>query len=61
MRPAGGTFAEPGKDAPGLFSVEEPGDYVAVCFIPLGSTPDNEEADGPPHLTQGMKVEFTVR
>ena len=56
----GGTFAEPGSDAPGLFSVEETGDYVAVCFIPVGSTPDNEEADGPPHFTRGMKVEFSV-
>lgn len=56
----GGTFAEPGASAPGLFQLDEPGDYVAVCFIPTGTTPDNEESEGAPHFTNGMKVEFTV-
>lgn len=57
----GGTFAPPGQSAGGLFDMSEPGEYVAVCFIPVGSTPEaGEEVDGPPHLTQGMISEFTV-
>jgi uncharacterized cupredoxin-like copper-binding protein len=40
------------------------GEYVAVCFIPVGSTMEahdaGQEADGPPHMTRGMKTEFTV-
>lgn len=56
-----GTFAPPGTDSAALLDLREPGEYVAVCFIPVGSTPDNEEADGPPHFVQGMKSEFTVQ
>lgn len=57
----GGTFAPPGESAGGLFDMSEPGEYVAVCFIPVGSTPEaGEEVDGPPHFTQGMLSEFTV-
>lgn len=57
----GGTFAEPGGSAPGLLDLTEPGDYIAVCFVPVGSTPDAEgESEGPPHMTQGMRAEFTV-
>lgn len=42
----------------------EPGDYAALCFIPTGSTmanSDEPDGDGPPHFTQGMKTEFTVK
>jgi plastocyanin len=60
MTQQGATFAPPGGTASGLFTLEEPGDYVAVCFIPVGTTPEVEEGSGPPHFTQGMKVEFTV-
>lgn len=61
VTPVGGTFVMPGAQSTGLFDVSEAGDYVAVCFIPVGSTPDaGEESDGPPHFTQGMKAEFTV-
>lgn len=57
----GAAFAAPGSSAAGLISLEEEGDYIAVCFIPVGSTPDAEgEPEGPPHFTQGMKVEFSV-
>jgi plastocyanin len=56
----GQAFSEPGSESKALLSLEKPGEYVAVCFVPVGSTPDNEEADGPPHFTQGMKVEFSV-
>lgn len=46
----------------------EPGRYGAVCFYPVGSTPEaiaaaeasGQEIDAPPHVTQGMFAEFTV-
>lgn len=59
---AGGSFAFPGESAATLVDLSEPGDYVAVCFIPVGSTPDagEEGGSGPPHFTEGMKTEFTV-
>jgi hypothetical protein len=56
----GGGFAPPGGSSGALFELTEPGEYVAVCFVSVGSTPENEEADGPPHFTQGMLTEFTV-
>ncbi|MGI8686754.1 MAG: hypothetical protein ACR2MO_16970 [Acidimicrobiales bacterium] len=40
----------------------EAGDYLVVCFIPVGLT--SEEAappeDSPPHFVRGMKTEFKV-
>lgn len=53
-------FAPPGGTD---YSVGEltAGQYLAVCFVPVGTTPDNEEAEGPPHFTQGMRSEFTVQ
>jgi hypothetical protein len=37
------------------------GDYIAVCFIPVGTTSlDAAPPDGPPHFTQGMVTEFSV-
>jgi hypothetical protein len=37
---------------------------VAVCFVPVGSTIGEDgtehEGDGPPHMVQGMRQEFTV-
>jgi hypothetical protein len=41
----------------------EPGEYIAVCFIPTGTTIDDSgqhEGDGPPHFIEGMQQEFTV-
>ena len=39
----------------------EAGDYIAVCFIPVGTTSmDGPPAEGPPHFTEGMVQEFTV-
>jgi hypothetical protein len=56
----GATFAPPGGESSGLFELDA-GEYIAICFIPVGSTPDAEsESEGPPHFTQGMKAEFTV-
>ena len=57
----GSAFAPPGSTFPTIFEVTEPGDYAAVCFVPVGSTIDLPEGgDGPPHFTQGMLAEFTV-
>jgi hypothetical protein len=55
----GGTFAPPGESEYVVNDLEA-GDYIAVCFIPVGATPENEEGTGPPHFTQGMVAEFTV-
>ncbi|MGH9187303.1 MAG: hypothetical protein ACRD0U_16050 [Acidimicrobiales bacterium] len=49
----GQAFAEPGDQA-SVVGELEPGEYVAVCFIPVGGE------DGPPHFTEGMVGEFIV-
>lgn len=64
-----------GELVEGDLTVSEPGRYVALCFLPVGSDPDEMQemmesdaegppeqgADaGPPHFVQGMKHEFTV-
>ena len=68
--PVGVAFAaQPGSEGEvveGELVVEEPGRYVALCFLPVGSTPEsiedeNAQPSGPPHFTQGMKLEFTVQ
>ena len=51
---SGAVFATPGVTS-GAFLDLTPGDYIAVCFIPVGG---GEE--GPPHFTQGMVAEFGV-
>lgn len=64
----GSVFAAPGEDGEYTVVDLEPGEYLAICFIPKGFTPEVAEAaesggevpDGPPHFTQGMRVEFTV-
>jgi hypothetical protein len=58
----GNAFAPPGDDD--YFVAElEPGDYLAVCFIPTGMTSDEgpPPAEGPPHAMQGMYEEIQVR
>lgn len=58
---AGAVFAEPGATATAIVDVDQPGDYIVVCFIPEGSTPENEAtASGAPHFTYGMVNEFSV-
>ena len=37
-----------------------PGEYIAYCPIPSGTTGEESAGDGPPHFTQGMLAEFTV-
>jgi hypothetical protein len=52
------TGAEPGGTSYATGTLE-PGEYIAVCFIPQGTTGDTE-GSGPPHAMLGMKHEFTV-
>jgi hypothetical protein len=60
-------FAEPGGTDYAVVDLE-PGEYLAVCFIPVGFTPEaaaaaetsGTEPSGPPHFTEGMRAEFTV-
>lgn len=62
-----GAFAFPGSSDSRIIELEA-GEYLAVCFIPVGLTPEvaeaaesgGEEPQGPPHFTQGMRAEFTV-
>lgn len=62
-----------GEVVDGELVVDEPGRYVALCFIPVGADPvamqeaqdsgepPAEDPDaGPPHFTRGMVQEFTV-
>jgi hypothetical protein len=58
-------FACPGETSePTAVNIDEPGRYVAVCFIPVGVTPDTPpdefETLGPPHALQGMVTEIEV-
>jgi hypothetical protein len=52
----GETFAPAGGTSAALTELDA-GEYLAICFIPVGSP---EVEDGPPHFTQGMQQEFTV-
>ena len=62
----GFAFACPGATAdPVAVSIEEPGRYVVLCFVPVGALPTStpEELEGlagPPHAAQGMVKELTV-
>lgn len=59
----------PGEDGHSLAKLE-PGQYMAVCFLPVGATPavfeqvesgQAEPPEGPPHaIARGMRTEFTV-
>lgn len=57
----GVAFAAPG-DTEYKVADLTPGEYVALCFIPVGTTsPDTPPSpDAPPHFVQGMVHEFTV-
>ena len=56
-----GTFASQGDTDYTVVELEK-GEYVAVCFIPVGLISEEEAPpeDAPPHFTRGMKVEFEV-
>ncbi len=51
-------WTEPGDSDYGMGELT-PGEYVAFCPIPVGTTAEGE-GDGPPHFTQGMVETFTV-
>jgi len=51
-------FAAPGETDSSFIDAAA-GDYVAVCFIPDGTTMEGP-GDGPPHFVLGMLQEFTV-
>jgi hypothetical protein len=59
---AGGAgFAVPGETGYAFLDFAKSGNYGAVCFVPVGSTPDQEEGgDGPPHAHEGMIKSFKV-
>jgi hypothetical protein len=39
----------------------EPGNYVVLCFLPVGmKAMDGPPPDGPPHFMEGMVAELTV-
>ena len=59
---AGGGFAFPGASDLALVKFKKPGNYVALCSIPVGTTPDaaEEGGSGPPHFQEGMAAEFEV-
>lgn len=66
----GVAFGPPGDEAYTATDLV-PGEYLAICFLPTGATPELMEQlegpegplppeAGPPHFTQGMMFEFTV-
>jgi hypothetical protein len=69
----GGAFAFPGASDIAFVTFKKPGTYVALCSIPVGTTPEAVEAEesggeeheegseeAPPHFTEGMAAEFEV-
>jgi hypothetical protein len=61
----GGGAAFPGQSDMAYVNLKKPGNYVAICFIPVGSTPElfdgtGEFGTGPPHFAEGMAAEFEV-
>jgi len=57
----GAAFAAPGQTSNGFMDIKTPGNYVALCAIPVGTTDiESVPEDGAPHFTEGMVTEFTV-
>lgn len=66
--------AQAGEVVDGDLTLDEPGRYVATCFIPVGADPEvvaaamegaedgppPEMGDGAPHAMEGMVAEFVV-
>jgi len=56
-------IACPGAKTQFNVDLSTPGRYVAICNIPVGTTPDSDpeaEPSGPPHSSEGMVQEFTI-
>ena len=53
-----------GRTRGNLIADLAPGDYIAVCMIPAGTTVADDgsftEGTGEPHVMLGMSFEFTV-
>lgn len=63
VTPVGAAFAASTGSSGLLVGDFEPGEYIAICFIPVGTTmTDGEmtEGEGEPHFLHGMRQEFTV-
>ena len=52
-------FAEPGQSGYALADLT-PGEYIAFCPVPSGTTSETAPGDGPPHFTQGMVDSYDV-
>jgi plastocyanin len=63
--------AGPGETAPNTITLDQPGSYIFVCFIPVGTTalpslapgatPNADTLpDGKPHFLEGMVAEFSA-
>jgi hypothetical protein len=53
----------PGERTKLNVDLSAPGRYVAICNIPVGTTPESDpeaEPSGPPHSSEGMVQEFTI-
>lgn len=56
----GSVHTDPGSSDYKVVDLEA-GDYIMICFVPMGMTSEDAEAtDGAPHYTEGMVAEFTV-
>jgi hypothetical protein len=60
---------EPGSDTYASGPTLEAGEYIMICFVPVGTKTEEDffaavQSDGeptsPPHFTRGMVREFTV-
>lgn len=56
----GSVYTDPGTQDYAVVDLE-PGDYVMLCFVPMGMTSEDEmPPDAAPHYTEGMLAEFSV-
>lgn len=54
--------ATPGETASGTIKLDKPGEYLALCPIPVGSMASSgPAADAMPHYMKGMYQVFTVK
>lgn len=51
--------AAPGETASGTITLDQPGEYLALCPIPVGSM-SGPSPDAMPHFMEGMYQVFTV-
>lgn len=52
--------AAPGQEASGTITLDKPGEYLALCPIPVGSM-SGPASDAMPHFMEGMYQVFTVK